>query len=85
MRKHIPSFMFRKSTQLQEYTTKGPFTLSLAIAMPKSDSLAIAMLTKEMGYPTQSLVKSFSKNLSFSTGIAIAKDFTKDQCELRSV
>ena len=46
---------------------KGPFTLSLAIAIPKSDSLAIVMLAKEMAYPTHSL--------SFSTGIT--KDFAK--------
>ena len=33
---------------------KGPFTLSLAIAISKSDSLVIAMLAKETGYPTHS-------------------------------
>ena len=48
---------------------KGPFTLSLAIAKPESDSLVIAMLTKKMAYPTHSLAKSL--------GIAIAKDFNK--------
>ena len=40
---------------------KGPFTLPLEIAIPKSDSLAIAMLAKEMAYPTHSLVKSLAK------------------------
>ena len=29
---------------------KGPFTLALAIAIPKSGFLAIAVLTKKMGY-----------------------------------
>ena len=29
---------------------KGPFTLSLVIAIPKSGFLAIAVLAKEMGY-----------------------------------
>ena len=33
---------------------KGPFILSLAIAISKSDSLVIAMLAKETGYPTHS-------------------------------
>ena len=40
---------------------KVPFTLSLAIAIPKSDSLAIEVLAKEMAYPTHSLVKSLAK------------------------
>ena len=66
---------------------KGPFTPSLAIAIPKSDSLAIAMLAKEMAYPTHSLVKSLVKICLFPAwhsyrkeslfGIAITKDFAK--------
>ena len=40
---------------------KGPFTLSLAIAIPKNYSLAIAMLTKEMAYPTHSIAKFSAK------------------------
>ena len=44
-----------------QYVAKGSFTLSLAIAIPKNDSLAIAMLAKEMAYPTHSLAKFLAK------------------------
>ena len=40
---------------------KGPSTLSPAIAIPKSDSLVIVMLAKEMAYPNYSLAKSLVK------------------------
>ena len=55
---------------------QGPFTLSLTMTILKSDSLVIAMLAKEMAYPTHSLAKS-SVKMSFSTGITIAKRFTR--------
>ena len=43
------------------FGVKGPFTLSLAIVIPKSDSLAIVMFAKKMAYPTHSLAKSLAK------------------------
>ena len=61
--------------------------IALALAMPKSDSLAIAVLTKEwVGMPYLSEI--LSENLSFSSlehaiakesffGIAIANNFAK--------
>ena len=48
-----------------ENSTKGLFTLSLAIAIPKSDSLVIVMLAKELAYPTHSLAKSLVKSVFF--------------------
>ena len=53
---------------------KGLFTVPLAIAILKSDSLAIAMLAKEMAYPTHSLAKSLAKICLLPHGKAIAKE-----------
>ena len=49
--------------------------------MQKSDSLAIAMLAKAMGYSTLSLAKSLVKICHF----AITKYFAKRQYEWRSM
>ena len=59
-------------TQVGVNMYKGPCKLSLV--MPKSDSLAIAMLAKEMAYPTHSLAKSLVKICLFPHGTAIAKE-----------